>query len=29
MDLLGSIMKSMDKPPTTSDKQKAIMKSKI
>ncbi|EZA55953.1 sperm-associated antigen 7 homolog [Ooceraea biroi] len=26
MDLLGSILKSMDKPPTTSDKQKELMK---
>lgn len=26
MDLLGSILQSMDKPPTVSDKQKALMK---
>lgn len=28
MDLLGSIMKAMDKPPGTSDKEKEINKSK-
>lgn len=28
MDLLGSILSSMDKPPTVSDKQKALIKSK-
>ena len=28
MDLLGDILKSMDKPPTISDKQKALIKSK-
>lgn len=27
MDLLGSILNSMDKPPSISDKQKALMKS--
>lgn len=28
MDLLGSIMNSMDKPPTLSEKEKMIIKSK-
>ncbi|EGI69520.1 Sperm-associated antigen 7 [Acromyrmex echinatior] len=29
MDLLGSILKSMDKPPSINEKQKALMKKKI
>lgn len=29
MDLLGSILKSMDKPPSVNDKQKALMKSQL
>lgn len=29
MDLLGSIMNSMDKPPAASDKQKALVKSQL
>lgn len=29
MDLLGSILKSMDKPPSVNDKQKALMKRQL
>lgn len=29
MDLLGSILKSMDKPPSVNEKQKALMKSQL
>lgn len=29
MDLLGSILSSMDKPPTANEKQKELMKSKF